>query len=135
MAEETTQVQDNQPQAIVDTNLPEAPKFNVGDTVRVMYRITEGGKTRAQPFEGVVISKKGPGISKTFTVRRVGSDSIGVERIFPLYSPNIEEIIILKSGRVRRAKLYYLRGKKGRAATRIKESLKKSPEQEEAPNK
>jgi len=134
MAEETTQEQENTQNVITDANLPkEIPEFSVGDTVRIMYRISEGGKTRAQPFEGIVISKKGPGISKTFTVRRVGSDGIGVERIFPLYSPNIEAVEVLKSGAVRRSKLYYLRGKKGRAATRVKEKIIKVVQKEEAP--
>jgi len=100
---------------------PEPPQFRVGDTVRVWYRIIEGDKTRSQPFEGIVISKKGSGVSKTFTVRRIGADNVGVERIFPLFSPNLDKVDILKHGKVRRAKLYYLRGKKGRAATRIKE--------------
>jgi len=101
--------------------------FRVGDTVRVRYRIIEGDKTRTQPYEGIVISKRGAGISKTFTVRRIGADGIGVERIFPLFSPNLVDVKVLKHGKVRRAKLYYLRHKKGRAATRIKERvLKKS---------
>lgn len=100
---------------------PAVGDFRVGDTIRVHYKITEAGQTRTQPFEGIVISKRGSGISKTFTVRRIAADSIGVERIFPLFSPNIEKIDVLKKGKVRRAKLYYLRGKKGREAVRIKE--------------
>ncbi len=100
-----------------------AKSFNVGDTVRVMYKIKEGEKERVQPFEGIVIGKKGEGVSKTFTVRRIGANNIGVERIFPTYSPSINEIQIVKHGRVRRAKLYYLRGKLGKAATRVKERL------------
>jgi len=96
-------------------------EFRVGDTIKVYYRITEGAKTRIQPYEGIVISKRGESNSKTFIVRRIGADSIGVERIFPQSSPNIEKIEILKRGKVRRAKLYYLREKKGRAAMRIKE--------------
>lgn len=98
----------------------ELSDFRVGDTVRVHYRIHEGDKVRTQPYEGIVISKKGSGASKTFTVRRIGVDNIGVERIFPLHSPNIEKVEIKKHGKVRRAKLYYLRGKKGREAIRIK---------------
>lgn len=129
MAEENVQTQENKADLISQSNLPKAPEFNVGDTVKVMYKITEGGKTRAQPFEGIVIAKKGSGVSKTFTVRRVGGDGIGVERIFPLYSPNIEEVKVLKAGKVRRAKIYYLRKEKGKSATRIKEVAKK----EEAP--
>ena len=97
------------------------PDFRVGDTLQVHYKIIEGEKTRVQPYEGIVISKKGVGDSKTFTVRKIGADSVGVERIFPLFSPNISKIEIVKHGKVRRAKLYYLRGKKGREATRIKE--------------
>jgi large subunit ribosomal protein L19 len=103
----------------------ELPNFRVGDTVRVHYRIIEGEKTRTQPYEGIVISKKGEGMSKTFMVRRIGADNVGVERIFPLHSPNIEKIEIKKHGKVRRAKLYYLRGKKGREATRIKTRVSK----------
>lgn len=97
------------------------PEFRVGDTVRVHYRIIEGEKTRIQPYEGIVISKKGSQMCKSFTVRRIGADKVAVERIFPLHSPNIEKLEIMKPGKVRRAKLYYLRDKKGRAAMRIKE--------------
>lgn len=94
------------------------PDFKVGDTVRVHVKIIEGEKERIQPFEGVVIRKKGGGIRSTFTVRKV-SYGIGVERIFPLHSPRIERIEIINRGRVRRAKLFYLRNLKGKAA-RIK---------------
>jgi large subunit ribosomal protein L19 len=97
------------------------PDFRAGDTVRVHYRIIEGDKTRIQPYEGIVIARKGTGSSKSFTVRRIGADNIAIERIFPLFSPNIEKIELVKTGDVRRAKLYYLREKKGRAAMRIKE--------------
>ena len=97
------------------------PDFRAGDTVTVHYRIIEGDKVRTQPFTGIVISKRGEGVSKTFTVRRIGADGIGVERIFPLASPNIEKLIVEKTGKVRRAKLYYLRGKVGRQATKVKE--------------
>jgi len=99
----------------------EIPDFRPGDTVRLRYKIIEGDKTRIQPFEGIVISKKGSGLSKTFTLRRIGADSIGVERILPLHSPNIVDITVIKKGKVRRAKLYYLRDKKGREAMRIKD--------------
>ena len=105
----------------IGVNIAEPDKFNVGDTIRVHYKIKEGDKTRIQPYEGIVIAKKGTGSSKTFTVRRIGADNIGVERIFPLYSPNIDHIDVVKMGKVRRAKLYYLRKKVGRAATRVKE--------------
>lgn len=97
------------------------PAFRVGDTIVVHYKIIEGGKTRTQPFEGIVISKRGEGESKTFMVRKIGADSVGVERIFPLYSPNIAKIDVLKFGNVRRAKLYYLRKKVGREAVKVKE--------------
>lgn len=99
----------------------EHPEFRPGDTVRIYYKIIEGDKTRIQPYEGIVISKKGHDQSKTFTVRRIGADNVGVERIFPLYSPNITKLEVKKKGKVRRAKLYYLREKKGRAAVRVKE--------------
>jgi large subunit ribosomal protein L19 len=97
------------------------PAFKAGDTVKVHYKIIEGDKSRIQPYEGIVISKKGEGMSKTFTVRKIGADTVGVERIFPLFSPNIDKLEVTKVGRVRRAKLYFLRGKKGKAATKIKE--------------
>ncbi len=95
------------------------PAFRPGDTVRVHYRIEEGGKKRIQRFEGTVIKRSGTGIKETFTVRKI-SQGIGVERIFPVHSPNVSKIEVLRKGRVRRAKLYYLRERKGKAA-RIKE--------------
>jgi len=98
------------------------PAFAPGDTVRVHVKIREGDKTRVQPFEGVVVGRRGRDVQETFIVRKV-SFGIGVERIFPVHSPVIESIEILRSGRVRRAKLYYLRGKKGKKATRIKEAF------------
>jgi len=98
------------------------PEFRAGDTIRVHYKIIEGEKTRIQPYEGIVIAMKGKEQSKTFTVRRIGADGIGVERIFPLHSPNISKIEIKRIGKVRRAKLYYLRKKKGRAAVRVKDA-------------
>ncbi|MBI3813367.1 MAG: 50S ribosomal protein L19 [Nitrospinae bacterium] len=91
------------------------PKFRVGDTVKVHTKIVEGEKERIQVVEGIVISKKGSGTRETFTIRKV-SYGIGVERKFPLHSPSIEKIQVVKTGHVRRAKLYYLRGKKGKAA-------------------
>ena len=97
----------------------EMPKFNVGDTVKVLTKIPEGpDKTRLHPFEGVVIAKQGSGIRQSFTVRKV-SYGEGIERVFPLYSPSIERIELVRSGKVRRAKLYYLRGKVGKHATKI----------------
>ena len=94
------------------------PDFKVGDTVKVHVKIVEGDKERIQPFEGVVIRKKGGGIRSTFTVRKI-SYGIGVERIFPTHSPRLEHIDVISRGKVRRAKLTYLRGLKGKAA-RIK---------------
>ncbi len=93
----------------------EIPEFGPGDTVAVHTKVREGDKERIQVFEGVVIKRKGSGINATFTVRKI-SNGVGVERIFPLHSPNIEKLVRLKSGRVRRAKLYYLRGLRGKAA-------------------
>ncbi len=98
----------------------EIEDFNVGDKVRVFMKTKEGEKERTQMFEGLVIKQSGKGISKTFTVRRV-SYGIGIERIFPLLSPNIEKIHVVRRGKVRRAKLYYLRGRKGKSAMRVKE--------------
>jgi large subunit ribosomal protein L19 len=95
------------------------PDFQAGDTVTVHYKIKEGNKERVQPFQGVVLQCKGAGISATFTVRKI-SEGIGVERIFPLHSPNIEKITINKRGRVRRARIFYLRGLSGKKS-RIKE--------------
>ena len=97
----------------------ETSDFRSGDTVRINVKIREGDKSRIQVFEGVVIAIKRNGLSSTFTVRKV-SVGYGVERIFPLYSPTIQTIEVVKRGRVRRAKLYYLRERKGKAA-RIKE--------------
>ncbi len=95
------------------------PDFRPGDTMRVVVRIKEGDKERLQAFEGVCIARRGSGISETFTVRKV-SAGVGVERIFPLHSPTIAEIELVRRGRVRRAKLYYLRRTAGKAA-RIRE--------------
>ena len=99
----------------------DTPKFRVGDTVRVHLKIVEGEKERIQVVEGIVISKKGSGTRETFTIRKI-SYGTGVERKFPLHSPSIDKIQVVKSGYVRRAKLYYLRDKKGKAA-RIEEKL------------
>ncbi|MDR1451082.1 MAG: 50S ribosomal protein L19 [Helicobacteraceae bacterium] len=96
------------------------PQFDAGDTIRIGIRIKEGEKTRVQIFEGVCISKRGAGANKTFIVRKIGANNIGVERIFPLYSEALETIEVVRRGRVRRAKLYYLRNLRGKAA-RIKE--------------
>ena len=97
----------------------ELSKFNVGDTVKVLVKIPEGtDKVRLHPFEGVVIAKHGIGVRASFTVRKVSSGE-GIERVFPLYSPSIERIEVLKQGKVKRAKLYYLRTKLGKHATKI----------------
>ena len=93
----------------------EIPQYNVGDTVRVYVKVVEGTKERLQAFEGVVIAKRHGGISETFTVRRL-SFGIGVERTFPVHSPKVAGITVVKRGRVRRAKLYYLRDLTGKAA-------------------
>lgn len=98
------------------------PDFAPGDTVRVNYKIREGGKFRIQPFEGVVIARRKRGTGSSFIVRKV-TQGYGVERIFPLHSPLIDGIDVLRKGRVRRAKLYYLRERKGKSA-RIKELRK-----------
>jgi large subunit ribosomal protein L19 len=95
------------------------PNFSPGDTVRVLYRVREGEKERIQAFEGVCIARRGGGMGETFMVRKISS-GIGVERIFPLHSPFIKGIEVVRQGRVRRAKLYYLRGLRGKAA-RIRE--------------
>jgi len=91
------------------------PDFRVGDTIRVHVKIVEGEKERIQPFEGVVIRKKKGGIRSSFTVRKI-SYGIGVERVFPLHSPRVDRVDVITRGKVRRAKLFYLRGLKGKAA-------------------
>lgn len=98
-----------------DSIKADAPKFEVGDTVKVHVRITEGNKTRIQVYEGTVIAKKHGGISETFTVRRV-AHGCGVERVFPLHAPSVEKVEVVRMGKVRRAKLYYLRDRVGKAA-------------------
>jgi large subunit ribosomal protein L19 len=95
------------------------PEFAPGDTLRVNVRVREGDKERLQAFEGVCIARKGGGVSETFTVRKVSS-GVGVERIFPIHSPSIDSVTVVRRGRVRRAKLYYLRNRRGKSA-RIKE--------------
>jgi large subunit ribosomal protein L19 len=91
------------------------PEFKPGDTVRVHVRVVEGDKQRIQVFQGVVIARRGGGTRETFTVRKI-SGSVGVERIFPMSSPNVDKIEVVRRGRVRRAKLYYLRNLRGKAA-------------------
>ncbi|MBN8837422.1 MAG: 50S ribosomal protein L19 [Sphingobacteriia bacterium] len=97
----------------------EFPKFKSGDNITVNYKIIEGGKERIQSFRGDVVKLQGTGNTASFTVRKI-SDGIGVERLFPFFSPNIDSIVLNKSGKVRRAKLYYLRERSGKSA-RIKE--------------
>ena len=91
------------------------PEFAPGDTVRVLYRVREGEKERIQAFEGVCIGRRGGGVGETFTVRKISS-GIGVERIFPLHAPTVKGVEVVRRGRVRRAKLHYLRGLRGKAA-------------------
>lgn len=98
--------------------LKEEPKFSVGDTVDVAYRIEEGGKTRIQKFRGIVIAMKNSGARKTFTVRKMSS-GIGVERIFPTSSPNIAGVEIIKATDVKKSKLYYMRKRTGKAASKV----------------
>ena len=97
------------------------PEFNVGDTVKVDVQITEGERTRIQVFEGTVIAKKENGISETFTVRKV-SYGFGVERVFPMHSPSVKDVKVIRKGRVRRSKLYYLRDRIGKAA-KVKQKI------------
>ena len=97
----------------------DVPSFNIGDTVRVMVKVKEGEKERIQAYEGVVIAKKGSSVRETFTVRRV-SFGIGVERTFLLHSPRIDKVIVVRKGKVRRAKIYYIRDLSGKAA-KVKE--------------
>ena len=104
-----------------DSVKAEAPVFGIGDTVKVAVNIREGSRERIQMFEGTVIARKGSGVSETFTVRRVAY-GVGVERVFPLHSPNVRKVDVVRRGKVRRAKLYYLRGRQGKAA-RIQEKL------------
>lgn len=110
----------NQVQQVEETFLKtDIPEFRAGDTVRVHVRVVEGEKERIQVFQGVVIGRRGGGTRETFTVRKI-SGGIGVERIFPVHSPIIDKIEVVRQGKVRRAKLYYLRGLRGKAA-RIEE--------------
>ena len=109
--------------SFIEKNMPEkeAPSVTVGDTVRVHLKVKEGNRERIQVFEGTVIAKKHGGINETITVRRI-SYGVGVEKVFPLYSPVIEKVETVRRGKVRRAKLYYLRDRVGKAA-KVKEKL------------
>lgn len=100
----------------------EAPVVKIGDTVKVHVKIREGERERIQVFEGTVIAKRGSGVSETFTVRRV-SYGVGIERVFPLHSPNVAKVELVRSGKVRRSKLYYLRDRVGKAA-KVKEQIR-----------
>ena len=99
------------------------PALAIGDTVRVYIKVKEGTRERIQMFEGTVIAKKGSGIAETFTVRRVAY-GVGVERVFPLHSPNVKDVEVVRHGKVRRSKLYYLRDRVGKAA-KVKEQISK----------
>ena len=105
----------------------DVPEFAAGDTVRVSVKVREGARERLQAFEGVCIAKSGAGINETFTVRKI-SFGEGVERVFPVFSPLVDKIDVVRRGRVRRAKLYYLRGRTGRAA-RITEKRRKASDE------
>ena len=107
---------------ISDSSLKaEVPEINVGSTVRVHVKIREGERERIQVFEGTIIAVKGSGVSSTFTVRRV-SYGVGVERVFPVHSPNVAKVELVRSGKVRRSKLYYLRDRVGKSA-KVKEKI------------
>jgi large subunit ribosomal protein L19 len=105
-----------------DSLKEEVPSFEIGDTVRVDVNIREGDRERIQAFEGTVIARKGSSVAETFTVRRV-SYGVGVERVFPIHSPNVKAVTVVRKGRVRRAKLYYLRDRVGKAA-KVKEQIR-----------
>jgi large subunit ribosomal protein L19 len=105
----------------------EHPEFRPGDTVKVYVRVIEGDKERAQMFQGVIVNLRGSSTNRTFTVRKV-SDGIGVERIFPIHSPNISKIVVARQGAVKRAKLFYLRGKTGKAARLKEKAIQAAPE-------
>lgn len=105
-----------------DSLKQEVPKFNIGDTVRVHVRIKEGERERIQMFEGTVIARQHGGIQETFTVRRM-AHGVGVERVFPLHSPTVDNVDVVRRGRVRRSKLYYLRDRVGKAA-KVKEIIR-----------
>ncbi|MCL2068454.1 MAG: 50S ribosomal protein L19 [Oscillospiraceae bacterium] len=105
-----------------DSLKAELPKFNIGDTVRVHVRIREGARERIQMFEGTCIAKQHGGVCETFTVRRL-AHGVGVERVFPIHSPTVVNVDVVRRGRVRRGKLYYLRGRVGKSA-KVKEALR-----------
>ena len=104
-----------------DSLKAEKPAFEIGDTIRIDVKIREGERERIQAFEGTVIAKNGSGISETFTVRRVAY-GVGVERVFPVHSPNVAKVEVIRNGKVRRSKLYYLRDRVGKSA-KVKEKI------------
>ena len=104
-----------------DSLKAEKPSFEIGDTIRIGVKIREGERERIQEFEGTVIAKNGSGVSETFTVRRV-SYGVGVERVFPVHSPNVAKVEVIRNGKVRRSKLYYLRDRVGKSA-KVKEKI------------
>ncbi|MBD3279107.1 MAG: 50S ribosomal protein L19 [Candidatus Pacebacteria bacterium] len=99
----------------------QAQKFAVGDTIKIHQEVTEGEKTRLQVFEGIIIAIKNRGRNQSFTVRKIAANNVGVEKILPVFLPSIKKITLVRRGQVRRSKLYYLRDKIGKAATRVKE--------------
>lgn len=119
--QEETKMEDALKWIARDSVKADAPEFTIGDTVRVDVKIREGDRERIQAFEGTVIAKNGSGVSETFTVRRVAY-GVGVERVFPLHSPNVAAVKVIRHGKVRRAKLYYLRDRVGKSA-KVKERL------------
>jgi large subunit ribosomal protein L19 len=106
------------------------PEFAPGDTVRVNVKVVEGTRERVQAYEGVVIARAGGGINENFTVRKISSGE-GVERVFPIYSPLIDSIVVVRRGKVRRAKLYYLRGRQGKSARIVEKADRKGASAEE----
>ena len=110
------------------TNPNEIPALHVGDTVRVLHRIVEGDRERSQPFQGVVMRMKGSGATQRFTVRRIAAHGVGVERTFVINSPRLEDVKVIRHGKVRRAQLYYLRGLTGKKA-RLRERRYEEAEQ------
>lgn len=99
----------------------EIPQFKVGDTVQIKIKVIEGEKERLQAFEGICIERKGSGLSEVFTLRKIGAHGIGVERTIPIHSPRLSSLTVVKRGKTKRAKLFYLRGKVGKSATKVKE--------------
>ena len=116
-------LEDEESEIVVPEKKPTAFGFNVGDTVKVSVNIREGERERIQMFEGTVIARRGSGVAETFTVRRL-SYGVGVERVFPLHSPNVVDVKVVRRGKVRRSKLYYLRDRVGKAA-KVKEEIRK----------